>query len=413
MRLALKILIPILIIGAAVAVAAVVIKTKPKPDPVAVQEKAWRVAVQKIEKRAWSPSLTLYGRVESLWSSQLTAGVMADVLAVSVVEGDLVEKGDLLVRLDQRDAKLQLLQREADLAEAEAKIAAEEASHEANLEALPREKRLLALARAEVKRLDDLARKQVGSKSQLDTARQAVERQAIIITAREQNLRQFQPKLAELKARRARAEALRDQARLELERCEVTAPFAGLIAQVLVSPGKRVRAGDSLLQLYDTGSLMVRAQLPSRYLPAIHRARAEGRKLIVAGEIDGQPIQAELTRLAGEVSSASGGVEGLFAIQGETDLLRQGRFVRMDLDLPAKDDLVALPPEAVYGTDRIYRIDGDSRMRPLRVERVGETRDADGRSLVLIRSTELQDGDEIIATQLPNALDGLLVARAE
>ena len=71
-----------------------------------------------------------------------------------------------------------------------------------------------------------------------------------------------------------------------------------------------------------------------------------------------------------------------------------------------------LPYEAIYGTDRIYRLEGE-RMRTLQVERVGEQRGLDGSARVLVRSPELKAGDEIVITQLPNAMDGLRVRVAE
>ena len=60
-----------------------------------------------------------------------------------MVEGDQVKRGQLLVRLDDRDMRLQLAQREAELQQAEARIASEVSRHAANLDSLPREKRLL------------------------------------------------------------------------------------------------------------------------------------------------------------------------------------------------------------------------------------------------------------------------------
>jgi len=405
--------IPLAIILVAVTIAIAFIRTRPEAKPVEVKEKAWLVSTQAVTPRPWSPSLTLYGRVESLWSSQLTAGVTADVVAVEVIEGDTVERGALLLSLDERDARLLLAQRAAELREVEAQIAAEESRHQANLQALPREKALLALSRAEVDRLQELVTNKIAAQSSLDTARQAVERQAISLNDREQAIREHEPRTAELQARRARLEALRDQAQLELERCQVTAPFDGRVARVLVSPGKRVRVGDPLLVLYDTGALVVRAQLPSRYLPAVRAALAEGKELRVQGSIDAQPVTARLLRLAGEVASGTGGVEGLFEIEGAGDFLQQGRFVRMDLKLPEQAGLVAVPHEAIYGTDRVYTIDGESRMRAVRVERVGETRNGGGRSLVLIRANPLEADDRIITTQLPNAIDGLLVRVAQ
>ena len=405
--------LPFLILLVAIAVAAVLIATKPKPKPVSVTERAWRVGTVVVRRAAYRPSVTLYGRVESLWSSQLTAGVTADVIEVAVIEGDQVTQDALLVRLDDRDARLQLAQREAELKQAEAQIAAEIRRHAANEEALPRERQLLTLTRSEVNRLQDLVKKKVGAQSQLDTARQAAERQAIALTAREQAVDEHQARLAEVEAVRARAEALRDQAVLELERCVVRAPFNGRIARVLVSPGKRARVGDPLLDIYDTDALMFRAQIPSRHLPAVRAAVAGGHMPEVSGEIDGVAVKARLRSLAGEAASGTGGVDGLFQVVAGQASISQGRFVRLTLLLPEEDDLIALPHEAVYGTDRVYTIDDQSRMRSIQVERVGELRGEQGKTSVLVRAASLVDGVPVIATQLPNALDGLLVSVAD
>ncbi|MGB5493419.1 MAG: biotin/lipoyl-binding protein, partial [Sedimenticolaceae bacterium] len=147
--------LPLLILLMASAAATALIAAKPKPDPVSVAERAWLVSTQVVERARHAPGVTLYGRVESLWSSELTAGVAADVEAVRVVEGDQVTRGQLLVRLDDRDMRLQLAQREAELRQAEARIASEVSRHAANLDSLPREKRLLELTRDEVGRLQD------------------------------------------------------------------------------------------------------------------------------------------------------------------------------------------------------------------------------------------------------------------
>ena len=83
--------------------------------------------------------------------------------------------------------------------------------------------------------------------------------------------------------------------------------------------------------------------------------------------------------------------------------------MRLELALPAADDLIALPHEAVYGADRVYLVDTEKRLRPQYIERVGELRTDDGNSLLLIRAPEVPEGAEIVVTQLPNAIDGLLV----
>ena len=405
--------LPWLVLLLAGFTAAGLVATKPQPAPVSVAERAWLVSAEPIAPGTFRPVVTLYGRVESLWSSALTAGVAADVVEVAVVEGDFVADGDLLVRLDDRDARLELAQREAELKQAEARIASENRRHEANVEALPREQRLLALARSEVARLQDLVTNKVGAQSQLDSARQAAETQAIALSAREQAVDEHEARLAEVEAARVRAEALRDQALLALERTEIRAPFNGRVSKVRVSPGKRVRVGDELVELFDTDALIVRAQIPSRHLRLVRDSKAAGRPVTVTGEIDGRPIVATLRSLAGEASSGTGGLDGLFQLDSGGETVSQGRFVRLELRLPPRDGLLAVPYEALYGIDRVYRIDADNRLRPVAVTRVGETRDEDGVARVLIDAPDLSPGEKLLTTQLPNALDGLLVTIAE
>ena len=404
-----KLILAVVILAAAAVTAVALVNNKAPAKPVVVKEKAWLVGAEVVAPGAWAPVLTLYGRVESLWSSALTAGVTADVRRVAVIEGDSVVEGHLLVSLDDRDAKLLLQQREAEYAEVEARIASELSRHTANEASLPRERKVLDLTLAEVNRLRNLVQKKVGAQSQLDTARQAVEKQEIAVADRAQAVREHTSRMAELQAQRMRARALRDQAQLELERCEITAPFNARVAKLQVSPGSRVRIGDPLLEVFDTAALIVRAQLPTRYLAAVRTAQTEDMELRVAGEIDGMRVVARLLRLAGQVAAATGGVEALFAIEQGSGGLQQGRFVRLDLALPMQNDVIALPYEALYGDNRVYRIDAQRRMEAVPVKRIGESRTIAGERRVLIETADLREGDRVITTQLPNAIAGLLV----
>jgi hypothetical protein len=90
------------------------------------------------------------------------------------------------------------------------------------------------------------------------------------------------------------------------------------------------------------------------------------------------------------------------------NLLRLGQFLSLSLSLPKQTRVVALPFEAVYGINRIYKL-VDGRMKGLTIERVGEQVLPSGKSQILVRSPALQIGDQVIVTQLPNAMDGLKV----
>lgn len=401
--------IPLLVFVVAIVVAVLLVMTRPRPAPVAAQERAWLVGAMPVHLRALSPHVTLYGRLESLSMTQLSAAVAADVLEVAVVEGDEVDAGAVLVRLDERDARLRLAQRKADVIDAEARVEAEKIRFDTDQKSLARERRLLKLARDEVARLQNLLTKKLGSQSALDTARQAVERQAVAVAAREQSIADHPSRMAQAEAALQRARAQQDQAVLDLGRCTVRAPFDGRIASRSVAIGRRVKVGDRLLTLYDNRDMVLRALIPEHYLASIRTAIAEGRPLTIKGKLDGRSLSGELRGLVGEVDANNGGVSALFDIQAEPSLLQQGRFMQADLSLPPVRGVLSLPHEAVYGADKIYVVDDSSRMRPLRVERLGEVRGQDGETRLLVRSKALKQGMKVVVTQLPNAIDGLLV----
>lgn len=405
--------LPLLVLGGSVLVALLLYATRPRPQPLAASERAWLVSVEPVRLQALAPHATLYGRIESLSSSQLRAAVSAEVKQVPVVEGDRVRAGQLLVQLDEQDARLRLRQREAEVADAQARLEAEKTRFQSDQVALRRERRLLSLTQDEVRRLQDLVRKKVGARSALDTARQAVERQAVAVAARERAIAEHPARLAQARAALERARALREQARLDLERCTVRAPFAGTVARRAVAPGRRVRVGDPLLTLYDDQAMVLRALIPDRYLGTLRDAIAHGQRLAIHGSLDGRPLEGRLRGLVGEVDPNSGGVAALFDIQAEPSLLQEGRFVQVDLTLPRRQGVLSLPHEAVYGEDRIYIVDDKQRMRPLRVQRLGQVRGPDGATRLLVRSERLEPGMRVVTTQLPNAVDGLLVRIAK
>jgi len=160
--------------------------------------------------------------------------------------------------------------------------------------------------------------------------------------------------------------------------------------------------------LYDTSGLLVRAQIPERYLPAMQEALSEGAELQVSAELDGRPVSARLDRLSGQVAEG-GSVAGLFVLQPAQNL-RPGRFIRLSVKLPAKAALLAVPAEALYGRDRLYRVDEGNRLRAVSVERVGEARTPEGDNRVLIRAPGLPSDSRVSVTQLANAVNGLLVS---
>lgn len=411
-RGAVRIILPVLILLFGVGAFAALKITQTQPQPLESREKAWPVVTQRVSITSVSPNLRLFGRTESPRTARLTASIAADVVDVLVMEGQRVSPGQELIRLDHREAALMLVQYEAEIRDISAQKELELQKHASNLKALAHERELLALARKEVERARKLARTNLGSQSQIDAAQQNVERQLLAVDSRSLAISQHESIMEQLESRLDRAQAVRDRAMLDLERTRVLAPFDGRATRVQVVKGDRVKVGDPLVSLYDSSSLEIRAQVPTRYLPQVRKSLQDERPLHAHAGVDGIELKAVLDRIAGEVRAGSGGADALFRITTPSPWIPLARTVELVVDLPPIAGAVDLPLEAIYGTDRIFVLDGD-RMKSVTVERIGELHRLQRESRVLVRGDDLYDGQEVIITQLPNAIDGLRVRVVE
>ena len=211
----LRILLPVLLLAAGGAGFAALKASRPERQPVPSEERAWLVSIETVKPAALAPTVALFGRVDSPRLASLSAAITADVVEVPVLEGERVEAGALLVRLDDRDMVLERLQREADVADIRAQLEAERQRFERDQASLANEKALLALTERAVRRAEELASTRVGSAAQLDDARQAAERQRMALADRRFAVREHDARRQQLEARLARAEALLGKAVLD------------------------------------------------------------------------------------------------------------------------------------------------------------------------------------------------------
>ena len=380
-----------------------------KPEKISLQtpEKVWRVDTVIVNFQDVSPTVTVYGRVETPRLASLNAALVADVTAVNVLEGTDVELGQVLLTLDNADVLLLIEQRRADLAEIKALIASEYNRFQRDQGLLDNEKSLLQLAENSVVRAKKLEQKRLTSQSFLDDALAVKQRQLVSLKRLQHDINEHPSRLANLKAKQSRFNALLAQATLNLERTIITAPFTGRIAQLNVAIGERVNVGKKLFSIYDFSDLEVRAQLPNRIIKQTRTELEKGQQLTAKAILDEQAVNFELVRLSGEVRADSGGVDGLFRLTDRQQSLVLGSFVELSLSLAKQSSLIEIPFSALYGLNKVYRIN-EGYLEAVHIERIGEVI-KDNNVVLLVRSDALQQGDHIISTQLPNAMTGLRV----
>jgi multidrug efflux pump subunit AcrA (membrane-fusion protein) len=405
-RLITKVILPIVIIAGAASGFIYLKNSQPEVPAEPISEQVWGVSSHTVKLQDLAPQITLYGVVEAGETAQLSATVSAFVNRVNVGRGDKVVKGQHLVQLDDRELRLTLTQREASLADIEARINSEINSNKTNQKALKIEQQLQAINQKNLQRQTQLVAQNVAPASRLEDAIKAVQQQQLALLNRQNTIADHPNRIAQLKAQATQSKVQLEFARIDLQRTQITAPFNGRVLSVDTAAGNRVRNGDRVIKLYNIQSLEVRSQIPERYLPMIQAAKS-GQDLQATVSLYGQKFSLTLDRLSAEASASQGGIDVYFSLE-KNQHIEVGRNLQVQMQLPTEANVAAVPALAVYGQSRVYRI-VDQRLQAVSIHRVGEWTSPTGEHLTLVRGANLRTGDQLLTTQLPNAVTGLLV----
>ncbi len=398
-----KFILPLLILGlGAVGFVYFQVNT-PDSEPLERTVRIPVVAAQAVEKQAVTPTLTVFGRVETPNLSTLTAGIEADVHQVLVWEGNPVQKGQLLITMDTGDSELELLQRQAEVMEIEAQIESDHIRYAADQQALESEQALLAITTKEVARARTLAQSSAGTQATLDTALKDEQRQQLAIVQRRQSIDDFASRQRLWNARLDKARAALRRTQRDIGRSRIVAPFSGRIVEVMVSPGDRPAHGKPLVRLYDDQRLEVRAQVPGQHIQRL-RTALEHNEPIHAHTLESEtPLT--LDRLSSSIAEGQGGVDAFF--RSDQPLPELGRTVSLLLSLPEIDDAVLVEINALYGNHQVYLIK-EGKLHSRKIRLLGQRQDETGTFLVL-DGTDFQAGELILQSRLSQAIHGLEV----
>lgn len=402
-----KVPLPLIIFGATALLIVAFWLLQPNPAKKPEADLVPLVNTLSAQPGSHRPMVTLYGRLESPRESNLSSTINAYVAKVLVEEGHWVKAGDILVELEDSDVRLAYEQRQAELEDMEAQAASEQARYNNDVKSLEVEKELAALSQRSAQRYEKLVERNVGSDLNRDEALQQARVQTLSLYNREYAVNDHPNRLKRLQAQLKKARAIRDQAALDLARSRIVAPFAGRVTALNASPGNRVRPGDVIATLFDADHVEVRAQIPSRYLNQVEKALADDLVLDATFALNEDRVALNLARLAGAISTGQGGVDALFALEQSNRSFTLGRAGEVYLHMPPLDNALAVPPTAIYGQQRIYRVVDDT-LHTIMIQRLGEVMMDNGERWQLVQG-DIKAGDEILITQLSSAVGGLRV----
>lgn len=392
------------IAGGFTALLTLMVATQEQHDPNEVDEKSTPVTAVVMTPQSINPELQLYGKLETPNTVTLKTAVTAYVANIAVAEGAKVTKGDLLVVLDDSDAKLAQAQSQANYNDAVAALARAKLQQKAERTIFAHQQKLFKLTEDKLNRQRQLFEDRLVAKQHLDETEREWSLQAINLEQQQLKIANHSHDLTTSQARVALAKAQLDQAQLNLDRTKIRSPFTGRVTGLFAAQGDRLATGMPVIEVFDRESMQVRVALPAEH----GRLLSNKESISAVATINGERINLSLIDVAAKVAAGRAGLDGLFKVPDNFEFAQIGRMLPIQITLPAVNNTVAVPVQSLYGNKRIYRVT-DDRLEGVEVTRVGERMSDQGVYEVLVSSDQFNPEQHVVITQLPKAVTGLKV----
>lgn len=195
------------------------------------------------------------GTLEARVKTTVGARIQERLVQVLADQGDRVEAGQLLARLDDAEARQQV-------AIAEATLDAAHRTAERVTADLARSEAVLALSRLDHRRKTDLLTTKAASQSDVDKTAEA-------LRIAEADLQRTHAAIAEAQSQVVTAEKTLLYRKEQLAFTEIRAPYTGLVIRRDRDPGDVLVPGGSLLELVSLEELWVSAWIDETAIPAL------------------------------------------------------------------------------------------------------------------------------------------------
>ncbi|MEX0618539.1 MAG: efflux RND transporter periplasmic adaptor subunit [Pseudohongiellaceae bacterium] len=385
-----KAVLPVVILAAGVSISAILVKTPAQVAETSTEVQATVIRAMQVQPESITLTVESQGKVQAARRTSLSIAVAGQVewLSPALENGGYIAAGEVLLRLDVRDLETAADRAEATLAQARA-----EAEH----------------ARTELERLQSLATQRLASDSQMENAQRG-ERVAA--------------------ARLMDAEAALRQARSDLERAEIRAPFNAIVESKDVELGQYLNRAQTIATLVDADQVEVRLPLaltqmgyldvPLGYRGELPDAMAP--EVILTGRYGSQRHQwrGRLVRTEAGIDATSNSVQAIVRViqpkpadidelseEAQNLALPLGLYVQAEIRGKRVDNLFVLPRSVIRNNNRVLVVDDEDTLhfREVDIMRLEDER-------VLIQGG-LMAGERICLSPIQAVVDGMPVVVQE
>ena len=331
-------------------------------------------AIPVVAAKAHTGDIDVYdtglGAVTPLATVTVRSRVDGQLMSVNYTEGELVHKGDLLLEIDPRPFQVQLTLAQGQLAKDQA---------------------VLANARLDLVRDQDLFARQLIPEQQLATQQSLVTQDAGAVTTDQGQI---------------------DSANLNITYCHITSLITGRVGLRLVDPGNIVHAADAngLLVITQMQPISVIFTIAEDQLQVVLKKMRAGQTLAVdAFDRDMKTTLAHgsLASLDNEIDPATGTLKLRATFDNEQATLFPNQFINVRLLVDAKHGITLAPTAAIQRNAQatyVYVVKPDSTVtvRPITVG----TTEGDQTEI----ASGLKPGDVIVVTGVDKLQEGSKVS---
>lgn len=360
------------------------------PDPLAI-------ATTTVEQRPIDRFMRVTGSLVANEQAEVSAEASGRVVATPIERGTSVETGAVLVRVSQTEAAAQLQEAEANAAQIEARLGLKDGApfDPRTVPDVMNARAALELAEAEFARIRSLLEQRVVSQSEFDQRRTQVDaarqQYQMAQNAAEQSYRS-------LDAARARVVL----ARKAVADTAVRAPFAGLVAERLVSVGDYVSRGTRVATIVKVDPLRVELTVPEQAVSLIRVGQAVR---LTVDAYPGEQFEATVRYVSPALRADQRALTVEAVAPNPSGRLKPGFFATATIQQPDSARALLVPAtavETISGTSRVYVIKDDTAE-----ERIVTTGERAGESIE-IRSG-VAAGESVASDPRGRLTDGMAV----
>lgn len=343
--------------------------------------------------------------------TDVAPAVAGKIIAVGVDLGSYVQKGAVLVRLDDRDARIRLEQTQAQVAQAQAAVRQAEARvglrqgqafDATRVAEVGSARAALELSEKQLKRFERLIESGDVSRSSYDQQKaqrdQLQQQYEAALTIARQNY-------AAVQTARSAVDAAQTQiasARKAIADAVVTAPIGGFVADRPADLGEYVTPSSKVATLVRTNPLRVRIDVPEQSISTIQTGQTVA---VTASSYPDRAFNGRIARVSPNVTATSRTLTVEAEVENSDNLLKPGQFATVRIQQPKSDNALLVPSRAVRtegGESRVFVIrNGHAEQR---LVQIGQTEG----DLIEIK-TGIAADEQVAASNVEQLSDGVAV----